>query len=171
MAGIGGTLIGREADVAWLGAVVAAAAAGTPSAAIVRGEAGIGKSSLVAAALDSVDAAILTATGDEGEIDVDYGIVDQLLDGAARAGASDLRRHGRRGWKTIPKECITGALPTSTDWCRAAGSATPRRSWPSSTSLHPQATPRSPLMLPGRRGCSPPQKVTTPPPATPSLAG
>jgi hypothetical protein len=68
---------------------------------VVEGAAGIGKTSLVAAALGGDGDVLLIASGDEGESDLDFGVVDQVLrsagldggviGGSAEPGADPLR--------------------------------------------------------------------------------
>ena len=72
-----------------LEAAAAAARGGHPKVVLVEGEAGIGKSSLLARfAAGLADAAVLRASGDEAELLLPYGIVGQLVASARGAGGS-----------------------------------------------------------------------------------
>ena len=83
MTGMGrGAIVGRDAEVARVRAALDAARAGTTTVLLVVGDAGMGKSSLLAEALaghgpDGTDV-VLSASGDEAEVDLDYGIIEQL---------------------------------------------------------------------------------------------
>ena len=55
----GGAVVGRAAPLRRLGEVVAASAEGSASAVLVSGEAGIGKTSLIRAALDDSAASVV----------------------------------------------------------------------------------------------------------------
>lgn len=83
-----------------LAALVAAARRGTPGTVRIRGAAGMGKTSLIARAVDAaahVD--LLTAAGDPGEAGLPYGVVDQL---AAGLPAAVLDRHPLAGLARSP---------------------------------------------------------------------
>jgi MoxR-like ATPase len=88
------SIVGREDEVARLRAGLDAARAGHPTVVLVLGEPGVGKSSLLAAALTGsgtaaatpampapTSAVTVTASGDEAEVDLEYGILDQLRRG------------------------------------------------------------------------------------------
>ena len=87
------SIVGREDEVARLRAARDAARAGHPTVVLVLGEPGVGKSSLLSAALGDggdpatssmpapTSAVMVTASGDEAEVDLDYGILDQLRRG------------------------------------------------------------------------------------------
>jgi DNA-binding CsgD family transcriptional regulator/tetratricopeptide (TPR) repeat protein len=82
-----GVFVGRADELAVLEAGAAAARGGHPKMVLVEGEAGIGKSTLLARfAAGLADAAVLRASGDEAERLVPYGIVGQLLASARGAG-------------------------------------------------------------------------------------
>jgi DNA-binding CsgD family transcriptional regulator len=86
----GGTtsgIVGRDAELARLRAALAAARTGDPGAVVIDGAAGIGKTSLVTAALTDGQA-LLTTSGDEAECDLDFGVVHQVLRGAGRDGGA-----------------------------------------------------------------------------------
>lgn len=81
--------VGREAERAALTGRLDQSAAGVPVVALVVGDAGIGKSTLLTAAVGGRDAAVggrdalvVAASGDEAETELDFGIVAQLLAGA-----------------------------------------------------------------------------------------
>ncbi|MFP5255726.1 MAG: AAA family ATPase [Acidimicrobiia bacterium] len=79
--GLGRTeaLPGRDPALAALAAVVADARAGRRGVALVTGAAGIGKTSLLRAALTDVEATVLWASGADSEAHVAHGITDQLI--------------------------------------------------------------------------------------------
>ena len=75
---------GRKRELGLLGELLADAVAGRPRVAVVEGEAGLGKSSLIAAFLGRhLNLATLTASGEESERALPWGLVRQL---ARRAG-------------------------------------------------------------------------------------
>jgi DNA-binding CsgD family transcriptional regulator len=76
--------VGRARQLALLAEVFAGAAAGRPMVVLVEGEAGIGKSTLLARAtaeLGGADAVVLRAVGDETESELQLGMVGQLVAG------------------------------------------------------------------------------------------
>jgi len=76
--------VGRGPDLATLAAALAAARAGNPQVVMVQGQAGIGKSSLVAEFLGGQpDLPAITASGETAEAVLPYGVVQQLADAAA----------------------------------------------------------------------------------------
>lgn len=73
-------LVGREAEPAVLAELAERARANEPQAALVEGEAGIGKSSLLAKLGASLgDAKVLRASGAEDESHLAYGLVAQIV--------------------------------------------------------------------------------------------
>jgi DNA-binding CsgD family transcriptional regulator/tetratricopeptide (TPR) repeat protein len=83
----GGVFVGRAEELAVLEAAAAEACGGHPKVVLVEGEAGIGKSSLLARFAGALtDAAVLRASGDEAELLVSYGMVGQLVASAQGAG-------------------------------------------------------------------------------------
>ncbi len=72
-------LFGRESELNMLHAAIARAGAGEPIAIIVEGDAGMGKTTLLDAAVDGEDVLVLRVTGDETEVDLDFGVVEQLV--------------------------------------------------------------------------------------------
>lgn len=80
--------VGREAELDELRAASEAARSGQPRTILIEGEAGIGKSSLLARfSLGLRDAIVLRASGEETELWLAYGVVAQLVAGARGAGA------------------------------------------------------------------------------------
>jgi hypothetical protein len=84
-------LVGRDGELALLREQFGRARRGEARIVFVRGEAGIGKTSLAAAAVsEAPDFTLLKAAGEESEQDLAYGVVDQLfghLGGGPAAGA------------------------------------------------------------------------------------
>ena len=72
-------IVGREPELARLDAALARARAGTPVVVLVTGEAGMGKSQLVAAVGERTDALVVAVACDPAEADLDYGVVEQVL--------------------------------------------------------------------------------------------
>jgi len=94
--------VGRMPELAALVSVLSAVGAGEPKVVLLQGEAGIGKSSLVREFLARhLCMPILTASCDEGEAFLPYGVVQQLAAQAAGllpdglAGLELLSSHGR----------------------------------------------------------------------------
>src|SRR5688500_12102938 len=83
-------LMGRDLPLAMVAAAIADARAGTRGVVLIEGEAGIGKTSLLRAALRDVPVVVVWAGCDEAEGDVDHGVIDELVRAAPRAG--DQRR-------------------------------------------------------------------------------
>jgi DNA-binding CsgD family transcriptional regulator len=73
------TWVGRLDEIAAIRRCIEAATGGAPSALVCVGDAGQGKTSLLDASLDGIDAEIVAVAGDEDEVDLDYGVVEQLL--------------------------------------------------------------------------------------------
>ena len=80
---------------------MAAAAAGRPAVLAIDGEPGIGKTSLVRWAVAASPWRAVVVSGDEAEIDLEWGVVDQLLRSdptpAPDGGRSDRPAPTRRG--------------------------------------------------------------------------
>jgi DNA-binding CsgD family transcriptional regulator len=87
--------VGRRAELEAIDDAVAAARRGEPGLVWIPGAAGMGKSALLASAIGRVGPLdLLTATGDEAEAALPYGIVDQL---AAALPADLLAQHPLAG--------------------------------------------------------------------------
>ena len=88
--------VGRTDEIDAIRATVDAACAGVPSFLVISGEAGIGKTTLLDMALapggDS-SFLVLRVTGDEAEMELDFGLIDQLVRGAGvpSSALEDLR--------------------------------------------------------------------------------
>lgn len=79
--------VGRASELAILDAEMQAVQGGRPRVVLVEGEAGIGKSSLLLRFLSRHrDACLLRASGDETEMLLAWGVVDQILAAAGPAG-------------------------------------------------------------------------------------
>lgn len=86
-------MLERAAELERVRALLDAAEAGTGGLLIIEGEAGVGKTALLAAAAGSArrrELSVLSARGGELERDLPYGIALQLLDARLR-GASPAR--------------------------------------------------------------------------------
>jgi AAA ATPase domain len=80
--------VGRVAELAVLEEAAAAVRGGQPTVVLVEGEAGIGKSTLLARfAAGLAGATVLRASGDEAELRLPYGIVGQLVTSELSEGA------------------------------------------------------------------------------------
>jgi DNA-binding CsgD family transcriptional regulator len=87
----GRVFAGRCPELAALGAALAAARAGDPQVVLIQGEAGIGKSSLISEFLGGQPGLpAVTASGEEAEAFLPYGLVEQLAAGAAAVSAGAL---------------------------------------------------------------------------------
>jgi hypothetical protein len=83
------SFVGRRKDLALLEDQLDKARAGQPRVVLIEGAAGIGKTALLNRFLaQTLGAQILRASGEESELLLAYGVVDQLLRSAAGAGAS-----------------------------------------------------------------------------------
>jgi ATP/maltotriose-dependent transcriptional regulator MalT len=88
----GGTLVGRDADVAALAAAVAAAGAGEAAAVLVTGEAGVGKTALVGALSESLAPTALRLSSqcvDLGDPGLPHLVLTDLLRGLRSLAATD----------------------------------------------------------------------------------
>ncbi len=85
-----GVFVGRAGELAVLAAAAAAARGGEPKVVLVEGDAGIGKSALLARFASGLSSAtVLRASGDEAQLFLPYGVVDQLV-ASAREGCGPL---------------------------------------------------------------------------------
>ena len=81
--------VGRGAELDALGTFAAEAWAGKPRLVMVEGDAGVGKSSLLRRVVAELGGwHVLRASGDEAELMVPYGVIDQLV-GSADAEATE----------------------------------------------------------------------------------
>ena len=88
-AGCAEVFVGRAGELALLEAAAAAARRGQPKVMLVEGEGSAGKSTLLTYfAAGLADSVVLRASGDEAELLLPYGIVDQLVASARGAGGS-----------------------------------------------------------------------------------
>ncbi len=82
-----GVFVGRAGELAVLAVAAAAARSGEPRVVLVEGEAGVGKSTLLARFASGVaGATVLRASGDEADLLLPYGVVGQLVASARGAG-------------------------------------------------------------------------------------
>jgi len=83
--------VGRQQELAILTGALAAVSAGEPRVVLIRGEAGIGKSALISEFLAShLPLPVVTASGDETEALLPYGLVQQLMAGGTALSAEAL---------------------------------------------------------------------------------
>jgi DNA-binding CsgD family transcriptional regulator/tetratricopeptide (TPR) repeat protein len=81
--------VGRQRELALLSDLAAKARADQPQVVLVEGEAGMGKSTLLARLASTVGtAAVLRASGEESESTLGYGVIGQLAAGARRLGVA-----------------------------------------------------------------------------------
>lgn len=86
----GEVFVGRQRELALLAQLAAKARTDQPQVALIEGDAGMGKSTLLAKFLPGLgDAALLRASGDEAESDLGYGVVSQLINSANGCGISN----------------------------------------------------------------------------------
>jgi DNA-binding CsgD family transcriptional regulator len=89
--------VGRQSELRILGERLAAAGTGHPQVVYVEGDAGGGKSTLLARFLGSLTTAVvLEAGGDEAETLLSYGVIDQLEPGAVTDPGTDPMAVGAR---------------------------------------------------------------------------
>ena len=74
------SFVGRADELARLRARLSEATAGRPQVVVVEGPGGVGKSGLLTAFASTLEAPALTASGDEAETQLRFGILLQLLD-------------------------------------------------------------------------------------------
>jgi DNA-binding CsgD family transcriptional regulator/tetratricopeptide (TPR) repeat protein len=92
--------VGRTGELAVLDAEMQAVRDGRPRVVLVEGEAGIGKSSLVSRFVSAHrDVCLLRAAGDETEMLLPWGVVDQLLASTGAAAMEGSARDGVARWK------------------------------------------------------------------------
>lgn len=101
--GNGRHVVGRAAEMERLAGALDVARSRTPSVVLLEGNPGTGKTRLAATLLRDGPALTATASGDEGEMVLDYGVVDQLV----RALPPDLR--ARAAGVVHPDPWRTGA--------------------------------------------------------------
>lgn len=81
--------VGRGRELAVLAELAARARADQPQVVLVEGDAGMGKSSLLARFVSAVSgAAVLRASGDEGESGLSYGVICQVAAAARSLGVA-----------------------------------------------------------------------------------
>ena len=81
--------VGRQRELAVLAELAARARADQPQVVLVEGEAGMGKSSLLAKFVPAVSGtAVLRASGEEGESTLSYGVISQVAAAARSLGAA-----------------------------------------------------------------------------------
>jgi DNA-binding CsgD family transcriptional regulator len=81
--------VGRDAELARFGDVMARVRRGQPSLVTIEGESGVGKTALARRCLaSSPELTVLWARADQSESDLEYGVVGQLLHPLARRGGT-----------------------------------------------------------------------------------
>jgi len=81
--------VGRQRELAVLAGLAARARADQPQVVLVEGDAGMGKSSLIAKFVSAAGGtAVLRASGDEGESDLSYGVICQVAAAARSLGVA-----------------------------------------------------------------------------------
>ena len=107
-------LIEREREAEVLGAALRAAAAGRGSFVLVEAPAGLGKTSLLAAAArdaEELGLRVLAARATELDRSLAFGVVRQLLDPVLRTASAALRRDLLRGSAAACEPLLTGEAP------------------------------------------------------------
>jgi DNA-binding CsgD family transcriptional regulator/Flp pilus assembly protein TadD len=105
-------LVERELELDTVERLLAGARAGSGGAVVFEGPAGIGKSSLLAAArAAAADLRILAARGGELERELPFGIVRQLLEPAVAAAAADEREALLAGAAALARPVLVPADP------------------------------------------------------------
>jgi DNA-binding CsgD family transcriptional regulator len=84
--GQGMGLVGREPELATLRAALERASKGEPTVVLVVGEAGMGKTELLRSVAEAPGVIASVAAADEGESELDYALVEQLLRRSPLAG-------------------------------------------------------------------------------------
>lgn len=103
------TLLGREGEFGVLATVLESARSGAGSCVVVEGEAGIGKTALVARArVEAVDSGmgLLDARGSEAETGYAFGVVRQLLEPAVRTASNREREELFAGAAGLAAPCF-----------------------------------------------------------------
>ena len=77
--GQGTGLVGRERELAAVDAALKRASGGEPTVLLIVGEAGMGKTELLKSLVATPDVIAVAAAGDQGETELDYGLIEQLL--------------------------------------------------------------------------------------------
>ncbi len=77
--GQGTGLVGRDRELATLRAALERASSGEPTVLLIIGEAGMGKTELMRSLLTVPDVIAVAAAGDQGETELDFGLIEQLL--------------------------------------------------------------------------------------------
>jgi predicted ATPase len=104
-----GHFVGRQAELALLGARLDQARSGHPCIVLIEGPPGIGRTALVDRFVRaSSDVQVLRASGDESESDLTYGVVEQLVRFAGPAGSTALASKERQAAK-IEDQVTVGA--------------------------------------------------------------
>jgi DNA-binding CsgD family transcriptional regulator/tetratricopeptide (TPR) repeat protein len=92
--------VGRVGELAALAAELRAVRGGRPRVVLIDGEPGVGKSSLLSRFLSAqTDVSVLRASGDEAEMLVAWGVVDQLMAADGSANTPPSRPAGAAGWE------------------------------------------------------------------------
>jgi DNA-binding CsgD family transcriptional regulator len=96
-----GVFVGREAELDLVSSALDAARGSAPQIVAIEGEAGIGKTALLHRLVGATqDVVVLEASGDESEIALDYGVLQQLASRAAQATGDQSLGDAPDGWRS-----------------------------------------------------------------------
>ena len=106
--------VGRAGELAILDAELQAVQAGHPRFVLVEGEAGIGKSSLLSRFTAAhPETCVLRASGDQAEMLLAWGLIDQLLSAAGAVTAAGAPPAGVARWKDVDAMAVGAQVVTA----------------------------------------------------------